>query len=195
MELLRHFVLEDPTTLMVALIITTVILGMFWRRTGSIPCRWAAAACIGAAALVLLAAYLVETDRESLERSLQIMGKAAGQGRAQVFIERISPDFKTGSLDKDGLAGIVRSGLERVRVTADRPVIIMGDGRATVTQPYYFRAAPESGLGLPQAYRRIVWEGTFQIEADGEWRLTAAKATHPREMLPQEAARFLQRTR
>jgi len=195
MDLLTHLVLENPTTLLVLLIITTIIMGMLWRRSGSSRCRFAAGACVAAGFLVLLVAYLVETDRERLQRTLATMGEAADHGRAEVFIERLSPAFRTGSLDKAGMAGIVRRGLAVVRVKADRPVIVMGDGRATVTQSYRFRSVPEAGAALPPAYQRIVWEGAFRREADGEWRLTAAKAVHPREMLPEEAARHLSRLR
>jgi len=191
MDLLRYFVFENPATLLVVLIIATVILGTIWRRTGAAGCRWAAFTCIAAGLLVALLATLVETDRERLGRTLDTMADAVDEGRPEAFIACISPAYGSRALSKDGLADIVRQGLTYVRASAKAPKVTMGDGEATVTQAYRFRPAPGSPVRVAEQRPRVVWEGTFGPDADGQWRLRAARAISPREMLPQEAARYL----
>jgi len=191
MTLLHYLVFDNPAALLVVLVIGAVLLGTIWRRTGAAGCRWAAFTCIAAGVLVTLVAYLVETDRERLDRTLRTMADAVDEGRPEPFIACISPDYEGGALGKDGLADIVRQGLTHVRASAAAPTVRMDDGRATVTQTYRFRPAP--GSRTPVAERRppVVWEGTFGPDADGEWRLRSARAVSPRVMLPQEAARYL----
>jgi len=190
-DLLRHFVYENPTTVLVALIIATVVLGTIWRRTGSAGCRWAALACVTVGLLVTLLAYVVETDRERLQATLRTMAEAIDAGRPDPVIACISPEYRSDSLDKEGLADIVRRGLKYVRAAAEAPRIVMRDREALVTQASRFRPAPGSQVVLPHPYQRIVWEAVFAPDTDGEWRLRSAKVIHPRDMLPQEAARHL----
>ncbi|MBL7139293.1 MAG: hypothetical protein ISS74_00125 [Planctomycetes bacterium] len=191
MDLLRHLVFENPTTLLVALAIATVVCGTIWRRRGASGCRLAAVVCVAAGLLVGVLAYTVETDRERLVRTLDVMDRAVDAGRAEAFIACISPAYKSDSLDKDGLANLVRRGLEYVRASAEAPQLAIGDTDAVVTQTYRFRPAPGTPLTIEKQYERITWEGVFGPDADGKWRLRSARATHPREMLPQEAARLL----
>jgi len=191
MDLIRHFAFENPTTLLVILGIAAVICGTIWHRKGPAGCRLAAILCVAAGLLVGILAYTVETDRERLLRTLDVMGRAVDDGRAEAFASCISPEYKSGTLDRAGLADLVRRGLEYVRASADLPLIALGDTDAVVTQTYHFRPAPGMPTMISKQYERVVWEGVFGPDADGQWRLRSARATHPREMLPQEAARFL----
>jgi len=191
MDVLRHFVLEHPATALVVLIIAAVLLGALWRRTGSAGCRAAAIACLAAAGLLALVAWLVETDRERLARTLETMAEAADEGRPEALVACISPHYESGGQGKDGLADIVRRGLTCVRASAGAPKVNMGRGQATVTQTYRFRPVPGSRLRADQRLPAVEWEGTFGPDADGEWRLRSARALSPRPMLPQEAARYL----
>ncbi len=191
MDLIRHLLYENPTTLLVALIIATVVLGTIWRRSGSRGCRWAAVACIAVALGVTLLAWAVETDRERLQATLETMAEALDEGRPGPLIGCISPQYRSDSLNKDGLADIVRRGLKYVRAATEAPQVAMGDGEALVTQASRFRPAPGSRVMLPQPYQRVVWKAVFAPDADGEWRLRSARVVSPREMLPQEAARYL----
>ena len=191
MDLLRHLVFENPATLLVVLIIATVLLGTIWHRTGAKASRAAAATCLAVALLVALLAWLVETDRERLDRTLRTMAEATDEGRPERLVACISPDYRSDGLGKDGLADIVRHGLEYVRASAGAPKVEMGQGEATVTQTYRFRPAPGSDLRTAERFPPVVWEGTFGPDADGEWRLRWARAVSPRVMLPQEAVRYL----
>ena len=191
MNVFRHFVFENPVTLLIVLIIATVILGTVWRRTGKNAARAAASVCLAAAAIVALVAWFVETDRERLQRTLDTMARAADEGRPEVFIERISPDYRTDGQGKDGLADIVRHGLRYVRASARGATVDMEEDRATVTQTYTFRTAPGMRAPVAERFPRVEWEGTFAPDADGEWRLRSAQVLSPRPMLPQEAVRYL----
>jgi len=195
MHVIRHLVLENPTTLLVALGIAAVVCGTIWHRRGSSPCRLVAVLCVAAGILVAVLAYSIETDRERLVLTLSTMGRAVDEGRPDAFADCISDRFETGSLDKDGLADLVRRGLQYVRASPEVPNITMTDADAAVTQVYVFRAAPGVPVRISKQYERITWEGNFAPDADGRWRLRSARATQPREMLPQEAARFLPKRR
>jgi len=191
MHVIRHLIFENPTTLLVALGIAAVVCGTVWHRTGSSAWRLAAALCIAVGLLIGILATTIETDRERLVRTLKTMGRAVDDGRPQAFADCISDQYKSGSLDKDGLANLVRRGLQYVRASADVPHVVMTDSVATVTQTYVFRPAPGTPTVISKTYERVTWEGEFAPDADGRWRLRAARAIRPREMLPQEAARFL----
>ena len=193
MDILRHLLFENPLTLWIVLGLAAFGAGFYWSRTGSRRAAGIAAACLGAAVLVGLAAWLVETDRERLERTLDKMGDAAAAGDAEAFIERISREYVPPG--KDALAGVVRRGLALVRVSAETPVIQMTGGEATVTQVYRFRPAPGSRVPIGQPFDCVTWEGTFAPDADGEWRLRSAVAVRPERLTPQDAATYLQRMR
>jgi hypothetical protein len=196
MDLVRHLVLEDPTTLWIALGIVAVIAGLWWRRTGR---RAAAGLLIAALVLAVaagLVARLVETDYEKVARTLGTISDAADEGLPDALIERISPDYRNGAagFTKENLASAVRLGLDRLRASAERPTIRMQGGRATVTQAWTFRPAPGSvAARLPPQYERVVWEGEFAPDPDGEWRLRSATAIQPQRRTPEEAARFVPR--
>jgi hypothetical protein len=193
MGLLRHLVFENPTTLWVLMGIGAAISVAVWRKAGSERARAAAVAFIVGGVLVGVLAWAVETDHEHLVRTIDTMSAAAGTGRADVFVERISPLYASGTLGKDDLSRVVRLGLEQVRATAEMPTITEQDGQATVTQAYVFRAAPGSLMVVPPQYERVVWEGVFAPDPDGEWRLRSAVATSPRRMAPEQAVRYLPR--
>jgi len=191
MDLFRYLVFENPATVVVALILATILLGTVWRRTGSAGCRWTAIACIAAGLMVALLAWLVETDRERLARTLETMARAVDEGRPEALVACISPDYESGGVGKNGLADIVRRGLTYVRARAGTPTVKMAEGEATVTQRYRFRPAPGNHAAVAERRPLVKWEGTFGPDADGQWRLLSARAISPRPMLPQEAARYL----
>ena len=191
MDAIRYFVFENPTTLLVVLIIATILLGTVWRRTGKRGVRAAAFACLLAGALVALLAYLVETDRERLQRTLDTMARAADDGRPEIFIERISPEYRTDGQGKEGLADIVRHGLTHVRASAGMASVDMEENTATVRQTYAFRSAPGKQVAVAEQFPKVEWQGTFGPDGDGEWRLRSARVLAPKSMLPQEAVRYL----
>ena len=193
MGLIRYLIFENPTTLWVLLVIAAVACGTIWRRTGSPGCRAAAVACVAASVLVGILAWAVETDRERLQRTLTTMNDAMADSHAEMFIERISPLYQSGTLGKAALADVVRRGLTHVRADADTPTIAFGSGDAVVTQACRFYPAPGSKMMLPPAAHRVVWEGVFAPDPDGEWRLRSATAISPRRMTPEQAAQYLPR--
>jgi hypothetical protein len=192
MDLARYLVLENPLTLWILLGIAATVAGLVWMRTGSRRAAVVGLVCLADAALVGILAWAVETDRERLLHTLDTMAAAVDRGDAEAVIERISPEYRSGPSDKAALAAVVRLGLQRVRATAQTPVIRQRDREAGVTQVYTFRAGP-GGHPLATDYDRITWEGTFAPDPDGEWRLRAVAATQPRRITPEEAARYLQR--
>jgi hypothetical protein len=191
MDLVRYLLLENPLSPCIALGLIALGAAFFWSRTGSRRARAAALACCGLAAALFLVAWLVETDRERVGRTLDLMSSAASRGDAEALIAQISPDYDAAGGGKAALANVVQMGLRLVRASADDPAIAMEDGRATVTQVYHFRPAPNSRLVVPTQYETITWEGTFAPDADGRWRLRSAAATKPEPMSPQDAARGL----
>ena len=191
MALLRYLVFENSTTLWVVLVIAAVICGTIWRRTGAPGARVAAIACVTVGVVIGILAWLVETDHERLARTIRTMSSAVATGRADVFIERISPEYRGGPLGKETMAEVVRLGLKQVRADAADPGIAWGQRDAVVTQVYRFYPAPGSQMALPPGAERVVWEGTFAPDADGEWRLRSAMATQPRRVAPEEALHYL----
>ena len=191
MGLTRYLVFENPTTLWILLIIVAVVCGTIWRRTGSQRCRAAAVACMAAGVVVGILASVVETDREKLQRTLKTMSGAMAGGHVETFIGCISPAYQSGGHGKAALAGVVRRGLEVIRADAETPRIALGDSDAVVTQVCRFYAAPGSKLMLPPEAHRVVWEGRFAPDPDGEWRLRSATVVSPRRMTPEQAAQYL----
>ena len=193
MGLIRYLIFENPTTLWALLVIAAVACGTIWRRTGSRGCRAAGAACVAAGVLVGILAWAVETDHERLQRTLTTMNDAMTAGHAERFIERISPLYQSGALGKAALADVIRRGLTHVRADADTPTIAFGSGDAVVRQSCRFYPAPGSKMMLPPEAHRVVWEGVFAPDPDGEWRLRSATAISPRRLTPEQAARYLPR--
>ena len=195
MDLLRYLIFENPLTLWIVLGMAAIACGLVWTRTGSRQARAAAVTLIAIAAAVAVLSWLVETDHERLIRTLDTMGKAAATGNADMFVERISPLYQSGSAGKEDLASVVRLGLQYVRAATETPTIVMTDGRATVTQACRFTPAPGLRMPLPPEAQRVVWEGQFAPDGDGEWRLRAAVALSPKRMAPEEAVRYLPRVK
>jgi len=191
MDLLRHLLLENPLSLCIVLSLAALGAGFFWSRTGSQRARAVALACCGLALALILLAWLVETDRERVAKTLDLMSRAASRGDAETFIAQISPDYDPASGGKTGIADVVQMGLRLVRAGADDPAIVTEGGRATVTQVYHFSPAPNSRMIVPREYEAITWEGAFAPDADGRWRLRSVVATRPERMSPQDAARGL----
>ena len=191
MDLVRYLLLENPLSLFVVLGLIALGAAFFWSRTGSRRARVVALAACGLAVALLLVAWLVETDRERVARTLNLMSSAASRGDAEGLIAQISPDYDAAGGGKAALANVVQTGLRLVRASADDPDIAMENGRATVTQVYHFSPAPNSRLVVPREYEAITWEGAFAPDADGRWRLRSVVATRPERMSPQDAARGL----
>jgi hypothetical protein len=190
MSLIKHLVFEDPLALWIALGIVAVLAGVLWSRSGSKLALACAIACVAAAVAVAITSYLVETEFEKLQRTLNIMARAAATGDADAFIERISPDYQNGPASRETLAAIVRKGFEQVRAKAESPTIVETDGQATVTQVYNFTAAG-SHKPLVAGSDMVKWEGGFARDADGQWRLRWARAIEPLRLTPEEAAQLI----
>ena len=186
MDLLRHLVFENPLTLWMTLGLACLVAALIWSRTGSRRALWTLGALLAAVVAVGIAAWAVETDRERVERTLRIMAKAAEAGDAEAMVERISERYP----DRPALVAVVRRGLAQVRATAGTTTIRMEDGRATITQEYVFRSV-RPGLTIPAGRDRVTWEGVFEPDADGQWRLVGAMAIRPVRVSPVEAARVL----
>ncbi|MBM4017937.1 MAG: hypothetical protein FJ288_06345 [Planctomycetes bacterium] len=193
MDILRHLVLENPLTLCIVLGLIAVAAGLFWSRTGSPRSLAAVVASGGAAVLLVIISWAVETDQERVFRSLRRMTDAADDGNADAFIERISPEYGDSASARESVEAVVRLGLAHLRADTETPVVRMGEGQATVTQVYRLRPAPGSRVALPPPYQRVTWEGTFAPDGDGEWRLRTAVALKPERMTPEEASRQLHR--
>ena len=129
-------------------------------------------------ALAVLA-WAVETDHEKVARTLGTMASAAENGRADPFIERISPQYKNGPYGKDELAAIVTAALAKVRITAGDPVINIEDGPGHRPAGLHLRILPAVTSPLAQAQIPVTWEGKFAPDPDGEWRLRSATAIKP----------------
>jgi hypothetical protein len=196
MELLRHLLFEDPLSLWIVLgIVALVSLGV-WARFRSEKALWATAGCVLAGIALAVLAWAVETDRENIIRTLDIMAAAIERGDATAFNERISPAYKNGpSGTKERLAAIVEVAIKRVHVSAvGDPFIDLKEGEAVVQQDYTFqyriyRPGPVGEIG--QAIQPVTWEGAFAPDADGEWRLRSATAIKPQQITPEEASRFV----
>jgi hypothetical protein len=193
MELLRHLLFENPWTLWILLGLAALAAGVIWGRTGSRRAARAACAFVAAGVLVGVLDWAVETERERLMRTLDTLDHAASTGNADLFMERVSAEYRSGSFSKERLAAAVRHGLKEVRASAESPVIEQGENEATVTQACRLSPAPGAQFAIPPQFQRITWEGRFAREADGEWRLRSAVAVSPQRMTPEEAVRFLPR--
>jgi hypothetical protein len=193
MDILRHLFLEDPLPLWIMLGLGAIAAAIIWARTGSRRALAAAGAMIGAGVVLGLVAWLVETDEEKVARSVATMADAAAAGNAEIFIERISPAYRSGTFGKDELAGIVRNGLMVVRAQTEAPAVTVAGGEATVIQIYRLVPLPGSGLAIPPDWQRVTWEGRFAPDSDGEWRLRSAVSLSPKRMAPEEAGKYLRR--
>jgi hypothetical protein len=195
MDILRHLVFEDPTTLLVVFGIAAIIAVVAWQRNKSGRAMIAAVLFAVAAALVGILAWAVETDYEKVMRSVTTIANAAEAGNADALIERISPKYQNGPHGKQELAGVARQALVVIRAMPQSPVIQMGEGEATVTQEYRLAPAPGTRMALDAARRDVTWEGKFAPDDDGEWRLRSAIATQPQRICPEDAVKYLPKGR
>lgn len=191
MDMLRYLLFENPLTLCVVLGLVALGAAVFWSRTGSRRAGAVAIACCGLAAALVLVAWMVETDRERVARTLDIMSIAASRGDAETFIAQVSPDYDTAAGGKAGMSMVVQTAMKLVRGRGETPAITIEGGRATITQVYHFSPAPGSRMVVPPQYESFTWEGVLAPDADGRWRLRSAIATRPERMTPQDAARGL----
>jgi hypothetical protein len=193
MDLINYLLFEDPTALWVVLGVAWLVVLILWRRNHS-PGLVRPLVVLPLAALGFLALdLLVETDHEAVLRSLDTMAKAADRGDATAFLERVSPDYRTGSSDKAAFGRAVEIGLGQYRAVADKPATRLetrADGKRVfvVTQDYEFRPAPEGKMPLSPQWRSVTWEGTFAKDKDGQWRLISATAVKPERITAEQAA-------
>jgi hypothetical protein len=186
MDFFRWLFLEDPRTVLILLGLVEVVLLVSWTRSRSRR-KLAALAAVPAAALtVWLLDVLVETAREKVGRSVQVLSAAAEAGQAERFIERISPAYASSPFGKDDLAALVREGLPHVVVRTDLPAIQMEDGEAIVRQSYDFTSRPGARFRIPPDHQHVTWEGRFAPDADGEWRLRRAEMVLPYRFQPEK---------
>ena len=192
MDILRHVFLENPLSLWGVLGVAEVVALVAWSRTRSRRATATAIAFPAAAVLVGLLAWGIETDYERLMRTLDVMARAADAGDAEAFLERVSPEYENRGARREDLEPVVRRGLECVRAKADAPTLRWEDGRAVVRQIWDFRPAPgRPSVVEGQQAVRVLWEGVFAADSDGEWRLRSATALRPKHLTPEEAARYL----
>jgi hypothetical protein len=193
MDFVSYLLFENPTTLWVILALAWLVTLILRRQTQSL--RLGALLWVLPLIIVLLGilAHAVETEHESLLRTLRMMEQAADRGDQTAFMERVSDDYRTGTFGKEALARAVRIGLAHFRATASTPatqISALPDGTrvSRVTQEYTFRPAPGSQFPLPPQWQKVTWEGTFRKETDGQWRLTSAAATRPEPITAEDAA-------
>jgi len=192
MDLIRHLLFENPLSLWIALGLVAVAAGAIWTRTRSEKALWVAAGSVMAGLGLAVLAWAVETDREKVIRTLDMMASAVEKGQTTALIERVSPEYKNGRFSKDDLAEAVTAALPRVRIsgTGD-PTITMGDGEATVQQEYVFQIQQGSDATFAGVQIPVTWEGRFAPDPDGQWRLRSAIAIKPERITPEEAARHV----
>jgi hypothetical protein len=195
MDILRHFVFEDPTTLLVVFGIAAIIAVVAWQRNKSGRAMIAAVLFAVAAGLVGILAWAVETDYEKVMKSITTIGDAAEAGNADALTERLSPKYQNGPYDKAELSAVARLALRYIRAMPQSPVIQMGEGEATVTEQYRLAPAPGMRMALDAARVDVTWEGKFAPDDDGEWRLRSAIATQPQRIRPEEAVKYLPKGR
>ncbi|HUX00571.1 MAG TPA: hypothetical protein VMY35_06270 [Phycisphaerae bacterium] len=194
MDMLRHIFLENPLGLWIVLGVAEILALVAWRRTRSRRATAAAIALPAAALLVGFLAWAVETDYERLMRTVETMARAADSGDSEAFVERISPDYANRGARREDLAAVVRIGLACVRASANQPTLRWENGRAVVQQTWDFRPTPGRPIVIEGQQRvRVLWEGVFAPDSDGEWRLRSAMALKPKRITPEEAARYLPR--
>ncbi|HUS45683.1 MAG TPA: hypothetical protein VM219_06590, partial [Phycisphaerae bacterium] len=79
-----------------------------------------------------------------------------------------------------------------VRASANQPTLRWENGRAVVQQTWDFRPTPGRPIVIEGQQRvRVLWEGVFAPDSDGEWRLRSAMALKPKRITPEEAVRYL----
>jgi len=195
MDILRHFVFEDPLTLLVVFGIAAIIAVVAWQRNKSGRAGVAAVLFVAAAGLVGILAWSVETEYEKVARSVTAIANAAEAGSADAIIERISPKYQNGPYGKPELSAVAQLALRYIRAMPQSPVIQMGEGEATVTQECRLAPAPGMRMALDAARVDVAWEGKFAPDDDGEWRLRSAIATQPQRIRPEEAVKYLPKGR
>ena len=184
MTVLRNLFLEDPRTIWVVLGIAEFILLASWTRGRTRWKLWALIALPVAGVLVGLLDWAVETDYEKVRRSVRTISQAAKDGDADRLIQRISDSYESGRFRKKDLAGLVRWGLLQVTVQTLPPTISFEDDRGIVRQTYLFTSTSRASFHIRN--ESILWEGTFEQDPDGEWRLRKVMMLQPFERQPEE---------
>jgi hypothetical protein len=195
MDVVVHLLFEDPIPLCILFGLCALVAGIICQRAGSTRAMTVAFVCVALAMGVALLAWLVETDREKVARTVKTMAAAGEAGDAAKFLACVSPSYENGPFKKEDLAKVVEMGFKYVRVSVEPPAIRIHHQTETamVTQVYRFLPAPGAPATLPPEYRTWTWEGTFAPDPDREWRLRAAVAMQPEHTTPEEAAKLLSR--
>ncbi len=195
-DALTWLILEDPRPLWVTLGLAEIVLLVAWQRRRSRGLLVAAVA-VPLAGLALGAAdALVETDGEALRRSVRILKDAAERGQVVRFAERISDRYRAGKFGKDDLMLLADAGLPRVTLAFPTPgTIRMEDGAATVRQGALVRSKPGAEFQIPRIYQNVTWEGRFEPDPDGQWRLVSLMVVRPNRFHPEQFVPLVRRAR
>jgi len=172
MEMLRHVFLEQPLPVYLICGVAELVSLAFRRnrRVGLLLLVWPAVA-----AAVGLLAWAVDTDREKVEHCWNRIQAGLDARRADRIMENVAEGFHGDGLDKPALGALADLALptlkkDEVQVVEFRIEEVARRSARTRLGVIY------NGLGHP-FYTQ--WEVLFGPQADGKWRVTAARCTEP----------------
>ncbi len=179
MESLKHLLFEDPVPVCVAMAAAEAVVWWLWRSRRTR--RWALRLLVppAVAGAVILAARLVETDREEITRALHEIAASAQAGHLDAARRYLDPACRM-PLAGGGVVGpaemidLGRRALKRhrvARVTVSAVEITLAGGRATATLTTQVML-PEAGLYA------LRWQVQWARRPAG-WRIVRVEPARP----------------
>lgn len=178
------FLFDSRTTIWIILALAAVITGVVWKQNRS---RGAVIALgtIGALALLYLAlGFLITTDEEHIENTLQSMVTKFNENNLDEAFNNFSPQFQYAGLNREDWkqrAKDVKSryGVSNMRIWDIDVVINENDiTQAKVT----FKVKVDVNVSNAAPFFRC--ESVFRKEVDNQWRLTTFQLFWPQKEQP-----------
>ncbi|NMC19244.1 MAG: hypothetical protein GYA33_02390 [Thermogutta sp.] len=165
-----EWLFEDPTYLYVGLLIVVAILGGMYVSTVKKEFLWAAAGAAGLIGLVYLADYLVVTDREAVQETIDAGIAALEANDLYSVLDLLAPSA-------EAARRLASWGLDQIRITrvnvSGVKITIRRDASPPTAEARFFavcRYVDKSGSNAYEAYAanfRVVFE-----KVDDRWLLT-----------------------
>lgn len=160
----------DPTYLYIGLLMAVAILGGMFISTVKKEFLWSAAATVGLIALVFLADYLVTTDREAVQQTIDVGITALEANDLYSILDLLAPSAEATRQRASWALNQVR--FTRVRVSGVQITIHRDTQPPTAEARFFavFRYVDRSGSNVYGAYAanfRVLFE-----KVDDRWLLT-----------------------
>jgi len=177
---MSHFLFESPTLGIILAVVAEFILLLAWifaRQRVKIRNLLIGPALV---VLVVLGDFLVETDREAMDRITREVVLAVEQENAAGVISHLGEDFGRGSkIDKARASAVISQRLSKPIISKNNITELLVNSAVELRGQVQFRVTstfdPKSVYAAYGPFVRSKWQFDFQQDIDGQWQIVNIK--------------------